>query len=152
MSTVKLFYWNGRGTVGSVVRHATASQWDHVAVSVELDGLTCYFESYPGTGFRLVPVEGDSLPDATQETGLNWWAGKVAEVMLRLSRRRYSMWNGFLSAVFGIQRKSQAIECAQAASLILQILGLPVPYVGDPQMVATEVEKLTGNPVRLRCS
>ncbi len=148
MNPVRLYYWNGRGPVGSVVRHATSSQWDHVAVAVEWDGLTCYFESYPRSGFRLVPVEGDALPDGVQETGLDWQPGQIATVMKTLSRRRYSVWNGILAAI-GINRKSEAVECAQAAAIILSILGLLMDPIPEPQQVAIEVERKTGHPVKL---
>ena len=36
MNPVRLYYWEGRGALGSLIRHACASPWDHVAVAVEL--------------------------------------------------------------------------------------------------------------------
>ena len=151
MNPVRLYYWEGRGALGSLIRHACASPWDHVAVAVEFDGVPSYFESYPGAGFRMVPVAGDRPPDAVQETGLEWTAGKAWRVMLALSRRQYSRWNGLLT-VFGLNRHSKRIECAQAASLILQSLGLAVDSA-NPEGVEEAVERITGEPVRrTRCN
>lgn len=147
MNPVRLYYWRGHGLLGSLIRHAEASPWDHVAVAVEFDGVPSYFESYPGAGFRLVPVSGAEPPDGYQETGREWTTGKAGKVMLELSRRQYSRLNGLLSP-FGLNRHSKRIECAQAASLILQILGMDVDN-SNPEGVAEGVEKLTGFPVRM---
>lgn len=144
---IRLYYWRGHGPIGSLVRHASSSPWDHVAVSVEIDGLSSYFESYPGAGTRLVPVEGDAPPEGTQDTGREWQPGQIAEVLRRLSRRRYSFWNDLLAGV-GINRRSRAIQCAQATSLILQVLGIAVDE-DTPGDVGEAVERITGNPVRM---
>lgn len=144
---VRLYYWRGQGVLGSLIRHGCASPWDHVAVAVEFDYLPCYFEAYPGAGFRMVPVSGDRPPDGVQDTGKEWTVGKAAQAMLELSRRQYSRWNGLLAA-FGINRHSRRIECAQAASAILQILGMAVDS-SNPEGVAEAVERITRNPVRM---
>jgi len=150
VGSVFCLYWRGQGSIGSLVRHASSSQWGHVGITVDLiDDCKCYLESFPGAGFRIKPITVDNPPQGVQNTGLEWKPGMLDEVLLALSGRRYSYVNGILAA-FGHRRDSKAIQCAQAAEIILRIAGLDIPrnLIPEPQGIANEVERLTGNPVK----
>ena len=89
-NTLNLFYWRGQGAIGSIVRHASSSQWGHVGIGVRLDGAECYMESFPGAGFRIVPFAPDNPPQGFQLTGLKWRPELLDEVIVLLQSRRYS--------------------------------------------------------------
>lgn len=150
MNQVLVYYWRGRGPVGALVRHSSASPWDHCAIGIEVFGIPCYFEASPGAGFQLVPISGDERPQGVQRTGKAWDDTIAAKVMETMSRRPYSYLNGFLTA-FGIYRKSEAIQCGQACKEILDYFGIPFPedFNPEPGQLAIAVERATGNPVSL---
>jgi hypothetical protein len=147
--TLKIYYWRGQGAIGSIVRHASSSQWGHVGIGAWLDGASCYRESFPGTGFRVVPFAPGNPPQGFQETGIVWRTEVLDGAIGALCRRRYSYVNGILAA-FGHRRDSKNIQCAQAAEIILRLAGMDLrqDLIPEPQGIANEVERLTGNPVR----
>ena len=106
-------------------------------------------ESFPGTGFRIVPFASGNPPQGFQETDIVWRPELLNEVIETLSRRRYSYVNGILAA-FGHRRDSKNIQCAQAAEIILRLAGLNLreDLIPEPQGIANEVERLTHTPVR----
>jgi len=143
-----IYYWRGQGCIGSLVRHASSSQWGHVGISINIDGHHCYLESFPGAGFRITPIRLNNPPQGFQDSGLKWQPGMLGAVLDALYGRRYSYLNGVLAA-FGHRRDSRRIQCAQAAEVVLRIAGLDVrqDLIPEPQGIANEVERLTGHTV-----
>ena len=137
---MKIYYWRGKGLVSWIVRHATASPWDHVAIGVTLDGLECYLESLPRTGVRLVPLALDP-PDAYQDADGTWQPGQLAHVLALLGEP-YSVLDA-IRAAFGLRPRHRGLECAELAA---KVLGLEI--VPTPQILAEYVERVTRNPVR----
>jgi len=192
LGEVRLYYWRGPGFIGSLVRHASSSQWGHVAVGFVYRGREYFIDSYPGQGARIKLVARFHAPEGVQRTGVAWEeddlhdAGRMLWLDGNFGRgipddlcwrgvRRYSYLNGALAA-FGFRRdpdtaevrdkrgkyrpvltlltrwgQSGALQCAQAAEMVLREVGLEISpnTIPEPQGIATQVELLTGHPVRL---
>ena len=192
LGEVKLYYWRGPGFIGSLVRHASSSQWGHVAVGFTHDGKDCFIDSYPGVGARVARVSPHNPPEGVQRTGIVWKKDALCDVCRELwldgnygsgipddlrfrGVRPYSYLNGVLAA-FGFRRdpdtgevrdkrgkprpflglmtiwgRDGAVQCAQAAEMALRVVGLDIGpnTIPEPQGIATQVELLTGHPVRL---
>jgi len=149
LGPITIYYWRGQGTIGSIVRHASSSQWGHLGIAITLKSEQAYLHSYPGKGFQITRIAPDNPPQGIQQTDLQWHPQTFYKAMDTLQSRPYSYLNGVLAA-FGHRRESNAIQCAQAAEIILRTAGLDLPadLIPEPQGIANEVERLTGHPVK----
>jgi len=144
MGPLILYYWRGTGPLAWLVRTATQSPWDHVAVGVELGGVPCCVESVLGKGVRLIPRDLDP-PDASQETGLYWNRARAGDVLQELGQP-YDILDG-VRAALGLAPKHRGLECAELALRALQAAGLTLDALPTPQRVAEAVEATTGYSV-----
>ena len=151
-------YWRGKGVIGSVVRHASSSQWGHIGIGgFHIDGKLCYFDTLPGKGFGIREWDEPNhkgLFHGIQETGLFWNDPLLSYIEARLTGSKYSYLNGILAA-FGKQpmepkTRPYRLQCAQVAEWILTMAGLSIPsnFIPEPQGIANEIERITGHPVK----
>lgn len=135
---MKLYYWRGTGAIAALIRWATSSEWDHVALGIEIGGVECFIDSMPKTGVRLVPLAMDP-PDSFQQVGA-WTPARLDEA-LQLLGQPYDLADGF-RAMLGLPPRCHGMNCAEVVAAILHMQIVPLP-----REVAREVERVTGNKV-----
>lgn len=129
-----VFLYSGKTLVDDVIRVATLSDFNHVAVA--LPGGTTMVEALPG-GVRVAPItEMGEIGVWHVQTGLEWTPGASAFVKSVVGES-YSYLNDLLAGLGYPPATEKEWECAQLAAKILGILGVALPTVCDtPQEVA----------------
>jgi len=147
LGEVKLLYWRGPGFIGSLVRHASSSQWGHVAVGFRRNGKEYFIDSYPGQGARIISAARFRPPEGVQRTGIAWKDGALDDVCRELwldgnygrgipddlrfrGPRPYSYLNGALAA-FGFRRDPDTGEVRDKRGKPRPFLGLMAAWGSD---------------------